>query len=292
MSVRVSLCPPKPGRLRVLSVARGLHAAGYGWLGYRPTGPAGWWEGRLSFSKVGGQWWGVTVSDCVTVPSLQSSTGAAAKLRIRPSGRIRNIRQGCLLTNQAGTTWLTGDSLIGRLDATSSGLKAGHWDDRRTVTTCRCHRRPRSLKVCQNQQHTAGPTAATRRDGSGSGTGRDGAGHGCARLMSHESNLTRLWLKWVESGSNHADRHLRSTGYWILFESKLSQCFFFWTENVNIFHLSVALQGENQLTATFDRTPLLDHGQQLLAKVGKMWWVVSQIRLNSDSDECVGVESG
>ena len=49
---------------------------------------------------------------------------------------------------------------------------------------------------------------------------------GCARLMSRESNLTRLWLKWVESESNHADRHLsQSWVNWILLESKLSHWF-------------------------------------------------------------------
>ena len=64
---------------------------------------------------------------------------------------------------------------------------------------------------------------------------------GCARLMSRESNLTRLWLKWVESESsrpwksriwvesesNHADCHLsQSWVNWILLESKLSHWFF------------------------------------------------------------------
>ena len=91
----------------------------------------------------------------------------------------------------------------------------------------------------------------------------------CARLMSRESNLTRLWLKWVESElsrpwkswmwveseSNHVDRHLSQN--WvncILLESKLSHQMF-WRENVKILHLSVALQGKNQPKATFDRTP-------------------------------------
>ena len=64
---------------------------------------------------------------------------------------------------------------------------------------------------------------------------------GCARLMSRESNLTRLWLKWVESESsrpwksriwvesesNHADCHLSQNWVnWILLESKLSHWFF------------------------------------------------------------------
>ena len=67
------------------------------------------------------------------------------------------------------------------------------------------------------------PCALTRKKHCGT--------QGCARLMSRESNLTRLWLKWVESKSsrpwkwriwvesesNHADRHLsQSWVNWIL----------------------------------------------------------------------------
>ena len=81
---------------------------------------------------------------------------------------------------------------------------------------------------------------------------------GCARLMSRESNLTRLRLKWVESElsrpwksriwveseSNHTDRHLsQSWVNWILLESKLSHSFF-WRENVKILHLFAASQGK------------------------------------------------
>ena len=81
--------------------------------------------------------------------------------------------------------------------------------------------------------------------------------------------LTRLWLKWVESElsrpwksriwveseSNHADRHLsQSWVNWILLESKLSHGFF-WRKNVNILHLSVALPRMNQPTAALERTP-------------------------------------
>ena len=121
---------------------------------------------------------------------------------------------------------------------------------------------------------------------------------GCVRLMSGESNLTRLWLKWVESKSsrlwksriwvesesNHADRHFsQSWVNWMLVESKLSHWFFL-RENVEILHLSVVLQGKNHPTAIFDRTPP-PSGQQLLPKSGKMWWVVRQIWLNSDSNE-------
>ena len=113
--------------------------------------------------------------------------------------------------------------------------------------------------------------------------------------MSCESNLTRLWLKWVESESsrlwksriwvesesNHADRHLsQSWVNWVLLESTLSHGFF-WRENVNILHLSVTLQSP---AATFDRTPP-PPSQQLFAKSGKTWWVMSQIWLNSDSNE-------
>ena len=108
---------------------------------------------------------------------------------------------------------------------------------------------------------------------------------GCARLMSRESNLTRLWLKWVESElsrpwksgiwveseSNHADRHLSQRWInWILLESKLSH-WFFCRENVKILHLAVTLPGKKQPTTTFNPPP----GQQILAKLGKMWWVVS-----------------
>ena len=84
---------------------------------------------------------------------------------------------------------------------------------------------------------------------------------GCTRLMSRESNLTRLWLKWVESElsrpwksriwveseSNHIDRPLsQSWVKWILLESKMSH-WFFWRENVNILDLSVDLQEKSNL---------------------------------------------
>ena len=76
---------------------------------------------------------------------------------------------------------------------------------------------------------------------------------GCARLMSRGSNLTRLWLKWVESElsrtwksriwvvseSNYADRRLsQSWVTWILLESK-SCHWFFWRENVKILQQAV-----------------------------------------------------
>ena len=103
--------------------------------------------------------------------------------------------------------------------------------------------------------------------------------------MSRESNLTRLWLKWVEpessrpwksriwveSESSHADRHLSQRWVnWILLESKLSHWFF---------------EEKTSRSATFDRTPPPPPGQELFPKLGKMWWVVSQIWLNSDSTE-------
>ena len=53
---------------------------------------------------------------------------------------------------------------------------------------------------------------------------------------------------------------------------------------LKILQLSVTLQRKNQPTATFDRTPP-PPGQQLFPKSGKRWWVVSQIWLNSDSNE-------
>ena len=123
--------------------------------------------------------------------------------------------------------------------------------------------------------------------------------------MSRESELTQLWLKWVESElwlkwvepelsrpwkstiwveseSTHTDRHLsQSWVNWILLESKLSH-WFFWRENVKILHSFVASQGKEP---TFSYIWPPPPGQQLLAKLGKMWWVVSQIWLNSDSNE-------
>ena len=126
--------------------------------------------------------------------------------------------------------------------------------------------------------------------------GRACANQSCARLMSRESNLTRLWLKWVESELsrpwksgiwveselNHADRHLSQSWInWILLESKLSH-WFFWRENVKILHLSVTLPGKKQPTTTFNRIPP-PRSTTFFAKLGKMWWVVSQIWLLSQS---------
>ena len=70
--------------------------------------------------------------------------------------------------------------------------------------------------------------------------------------------MSRPWKSriWVESESNHADRHLsQSWVNWILLESKLSH-WFSWRENVKILYLSIFLRRKKkQPTATFDRTP-------------------------------------
>ena len=50
-----------------------------------------------------------------------------------------------------------------------------------------------------------------------------------------------------------------------------------------ILNLFVALQGKDQ--ATYNYIPLPSPDKQLLAKFGKMWWVMSQIGLNFDSKE-------
>ena len=86
---------------------------------------------------------------------------------------------------------------------------------------------------------------------------------------------------------------VRVESRWSSFESELIQLdtawvkvepLIFWRENVKILQLSATLQRKNQPTVTFDRTPP-PPGQQLFPKLGKMWWVVSQIWLNSDSNE-------
>ena len=98
----------------------------------------------------------------------------------------------------------------------------------------------------------------------------------------------------VESAVKIKDMsRVRVESRWSSFESELSQLDTAWVkvesmifrgENVKILQLSVTLQRKNQPTATFDRTPP-PPGQQLFPKLGKMWWVVSQIWLNSDSNE-------
>ena len=117
--------------------------------------------------------------------------------------------------------------------------------------------------------------------------------------MSRESNLTRLWLKWVESESsrpwksrllvesesNHADCHLsQSWVNWILLESKLSHWFFEEKTSRSCNYTYVTLQRKNRPTATFDRTPPPPRSTTF-PKLGKMWWVVRLSWLNSDPNE-------
>ena len=100
----------------------------------------------------------------------------------------------------------------------------------------------------------------------------------------------------VESAVKIKDMsRVRVESRWPSFESELSQLDTAWVkvesmifrgENVKILQLSVTLQRKNQptSTATYDRIPR-PPGQQRFPKLGKMWWVVSQIWLNSDSNE-------
>ena len=120
---------------------------------------------------------------------------------------------------------------------------------------------------------------------------------GCAWLMSREWNLTRLWIKWVESElsrprkstiwveteSNHADRTLSHSWVnciptaWVKVESpiflkrKRSDCVF-----------SPRVTGKEPTHSHNRGHP---PAQQLLAKLAEMRWVVSQIWLNSDWNE-------
>ena len=96
----------------------------------------------------------------------------------------------------------------------------------------------------------------------------------------------------VESAVKIKDMsRVRVESCWSSFESELNQLDTAWVkvesmifrgEIVKILQLSVTLQRKNQPTATFDRPP---PSQQLFPKFGKMWWVVSQIWLNYDSNE-------
>ena len=109
-----------------------------------------------------------------------------------------------------------------------------------------------------------------------------------------DSTLTQMSRVRVESAVKIKDMsRVRVESRWSSFESELSQLdtarvkvesMIFRGENVKIMQLSVTLQRKNQPTATFDRTPP-PSGQQRFPKLGKMWWVVSQIWLNSDSNE-------
>ena len=107
-----------------------------------------------------------------------------------------------------------------------------------------------------------------------------------------DSTLTQMSRVRVESVVKIKDMsRVRVESRWSSFGSELSQLDTAWVkvesmifrgENVKILQLSVTLQRNNQPTATFDRTP---PGQQRFPKLGKMWWVVSHIWLNSDSNE-------
>ena len=110
-----------------------------------------------------------------------------------------------------------------------------------------------------------------------------------------DSTLTQMSRVRVESAVKMKDMsRVRVESRWSSFESELSQLDTAWVKvealiflkrNVKILYLSVVLQGKSQPTTTFGRTPPPPPDQQLSAKLGKMWWVVSQIWLNSDSNE-------
>ena len=106
-----------------------------------------------------------------------------------------------------------------------------------------------------------------------------------------DSTLTQKRRVRVESAVKMKDMsRVTDESCWLSFESGLSQLDAAWVKVetlifVKILHLSVELQGKNQPTSTLDRTPPPPPGQQLLAKLGKMWWVVNQIWINSDSNE-------
>ena len=99
----------------------------------------------------------------------------------------------------------------------------------------------------------------------------------------------------VESAVKMKDMsRVRVESRWSSFESELSQldtarvtveALIFLKRNVKIVHLSVVLQGKSQPITTFGRTSPPPPGHQLSAKLAKMWWVVSQIWINSDSNE-------
>ena len=110
------------------------------------------------------------------------------------------------------------------------------------------------------------------------------------------SGLCSTHESWVKFDSILTQMsRVRVESRWSSFESELSQLLdtawvkvesmIFRGENFKILQSSVTLQRKNQPTATFDRTP--PPRQQLFPKLGKMWWVVSQIWLNSDSNELI-----
>ena len=104
--------------------------------------------------------------------------------------------------------------------------------------------------------------------------------------MSRESNLTRLWLKWVESESSrpwkstiwvesewsHADRHLSQSwaGYclsqsWVTDFSKRKR-----QDLAIIYNLT-----EKEPTYSYIRPPPL-RSTTFFPKLGKIWWVVTR----------------
>ena len=106
-----------------------------------------------------------------------------------------------------------------------------------------------------------------------------------------DSTLTQMSRVRVESAVKIKDMsRVRVESRCSSFESELSQLDTAWVKvesliflkkNVEILHLSVTLQ---RPTSTFDRNPPPPPVNNFV-KLGEMWWVVSQIWLNSDSNE-------
>ena len=112
-----------------------------------------------------------------------------------------------------------------------------------------------------------------------------GAHQGCARLMSRESNLTRLWLKWVESESSRPWKsriwvdqsrvtlmviwvRVESTGYaWVKDFSRRKR------QDLAVICNFAVKEPNLQLHSTAPPPPR----STTFPKLGKMWWVVSQI---------------
>ena len=110
-------------------------------------------------------------------------------------------------------------------------------------------------------------------------------------LDSDSNESSQSWVSYENQGYESSQSWVTLIVIWVRVESTgycLSQsCITDFSEEktFKIWHLLVALQGKNQPTATFDRTPPPPPGQQILAKLCKMWRVVSQIWLSSDSNE-------
>ena len=117
--------------------------------------------------------------------------------------------------------------------------------------------------------------------------------------------VSQIWLNSDSNESSQSRLGRQNQGYessqsritliviWVRVESTgycLSQSWgtYFLKRNVKILHLSVVLHGKKEPTYDYIRQhPPPPPGQQLSAKLGKMWWVVSQIWLNSDSNELI-----